>query len=172
MTRNAVLAWTAQTLNGLPPLPVLRPDQSGPVPVEALDHRPKRGQAADSVIVVAVLPSSNERRFAHPRGEYGSKIRDLSIRLDLYWITMDEQVGGQVFDALLDNIDDLFRGYPEPSIGVQMVDPLTGEQSILQKVGEEIRTAVADPVRDPDELEGLVLFTAQKWLTVSELLAG
>ena len=68
----------------------------------------------------------------------------------------------------MEQIDGIFRTVTIP---VAISDPDSGSQSVLVWIGEELTTSVAEPLLD-ESLQGLVVFTAQKTLAVTEHVTG
>ena len=139
------------------------------VPVQAavFSQRPRQVAVGDQAVVVITIPQSRERRLTLSRGA-GRKAIVHQVRLDIYWLATDEQDGGRQFDGLLARLDQLFRATPLPAA---LSDPESGEQSVLTAVGEEIDTRLEPPLLD-EQGEGLVAFTAEKLLTITEHVTG
>lgn len=138
-----------------------------PVPCAVMTQRPREIAVGEQAVVAINVPESKERRFTLSRGA-GRKEIIHQVRLDIYWIAADEQQGGQAFDDLLEQIDAMFRGATIPA---NIADPDSGAQSVILWIGEEIATTVEEPLLD-ESLQGLVVFTAQKTLAVTEHLSG
>ena len=138
-----------------------------PAPCAVLTQRPKAIGVGEQAVIVVGVPASKEERLTLGRGS-GRKRVDHQVRLDVYWLAADEQDGGDEFDGLLEQIDGIFRSVTIPA-GVQ--DPATGASSVVVWIGEEIETAVDEPVLD-GSLQGLVGFSARKTLLVTEHVTG
>lgn len=138
-----------------------------PVPCAVVTQRPKEIAVGEQAVVAIGVATSHEKRFTLSRGA-GRKQVEHQVRLDIYWVAADEQQGGEAFDDLLEQIDTIFRGVPIPA---NIQDPDSGAQSVILWIGEEIETAVDEPLLD-ESLQGLVVFTAMKTLAVTEHLTG
>jgi len=138
-----------------------------PVPCAVLNQRPKEIAVGDQAVIVINIAHSKEVRFTMPRTTGNKKI-DHQVRLDLFWVSSDEQDGGNAFDQLLEQVDGIFRAAPMPE---SLTDPESGAPSTLLFVGEDIETAVNEPLLD-ESLLGMVVFTATKIVLATELTQG
>ena len=138
-----------------------------PVLCQVFSQRPKEVAVGETAVIIVTIPQSREKRFTLNRG-YGRKQVDHTVRLDIYWVAADEQQGGQWFDGLLWQIDHIFRGVTIP---VDIADPDNGEQTVILFIGEDIETRLDAPLLD-ESVQGVVAFTAEKTLTVTEHLTG
>lgn len=138
-----------------------------PVPCVVVTQRPRQIAVGEQAVIAVSVAESKERRFTLSRGA-GRKEIVHQVRLDVYWIAADEQRGGVAFDDLLEQIDGIFRA---TTIPVAIADPDSGGQSVIVWIGEEITTIVDEPLLD-ESLQGLVAFTAQKTLAVTEHVVG
>ena len=139
------------------------------VPVQAavFSQRPKQVAVGDQAVVVITCPESRERRLTVTRGS-GRKEVVHRLRLEVYWVAADEQTGGRAFDTLLWQLDNLFRSVAIPAA---VSDPESGEASVVLFIGEAIETTLHEPVLD-EAPQGLVAFSAEKVLTVTEHVTG
>lgn len=138
-----------------------------PVPCAVVTQRPREIAVGEQAVIAINVPESKERRYTLSRGT-GRKEISHQVRLDIYWVAADEQQGGTAFDDLLAQIDGIFRTLPIP---VDIRDPESGSQSVILWIGEEMTTSVQEPLLD-ESLQGLVVFTAQKTLAVTEHVSG
>ncbi|HEY8744820.1 MAG TPA: hypothetical protein VIU62_17155 [Chloroflexota bacterium] len=157
MSRLAVKAYCRQAMALL----------DVPVPCVVVTQRPREIAVGEQAVITINVPESKERRLTLSRGA-GRKEISHQVRLDIYWIAADEQQGGAAFDDLLEQIDGIFRTVTIP---VAISDPDSGSQSVLVWIGEDLTTSVAEPLLD-ESLQGLVVFTAQKTLAVTEHVMG
>ena len=157
MSRLAVKAYVEQQLAGL----------SIPVACTVLRQRPKTVEVGEQAVIVVDVAMSRERRYTIPRG-VGRKQVDHQVRLDVYWLAADEQQGGDDFDALLEQIDAIFRAAAIPA---DATDPETSDTSQIVFIGEDIDTEAEPPLTD-ESLQGLVAFAARKTLAVVEHIVG
>ena len=157
MSRLAVKAYCRQAMALL----------DVPVPCVVVTQRPREIAVREQAVITINVPESKERRFTLSRGA-GRKEISHQVRFDIYWIAADEQQGGAAFDDMLEQIDGIFRTVTIP---VAISDPDSGSQSVLVWIGEELTTSVAEPLLD-ESLQGLVVFTAQKTLAVTEHVTG
>ena len=138
-----------------------------PVTCEIFAQRPKEVEVGQNAIIVVNVPQSREKRLTMPR-TYGQKVIEHQVSLVVYWVSDDEQTGGQYFDGLLWQIDHIFR---TTAIQATITDPDNGEQSVLDFVGENIDTRVDAP-EFAGEDQSVVVFAAEKVLLLSERLVG
>ncbi len=157
MSRPAVKAFCRQAMALL----------DVPVPCAVVTQRPRQIEVGEQAVITIQVAESKERRFTLSRGA-GRKEIVHQVRLDIYWLAADEQQGGAAFDDLLEQIDGIFRTVTIPAA---ISDPDSGSQSVIVWIGEEVATAVEEPLLD-ESLQGLVVFTAQKTLAVTEHLTG
>ena len=141
---------------------------TGEVPMLVWAQQPKVTIAdTDQCAVVVSTPNSSEERLSRPRGPSGTKQRKVQVRLNFTWVYTDDQVGGQNFDLLLDAIDKLIGNLPLP---IPLIDPVTGEPSTLQDLGENIDTTLADPQTEQGP-ENRMIYLAEKRLLVKEYVS-
>ncbi|MGI8915207.1 MAG: hypothetical protein ACR2JY_15715 [Chloroflexota bacterium] len=157
MSRPAVKAFCRQAMALL----------DVPVPCAVVTQRPRQIEVGEQAVITIQVAESKERRFTLSHGA-GRKEIVHQVRLDIYWLAADEQQGGAAFDDLLEQIDGIFRTVTIPTA---ISDPDSGSQSVIVWIGEEVATAVEEPLLD-ESLQGLVVFTAQKTLAVTEHLTG
>lgn len=138
-----------------------------PAPCAVLTQRPKEIEVGEQAVIVVNVPESKERRYTLNRG-FGRKQIEHRVRLDVYWVAADAQTGGQAFDGLLEQIDGIFRTVVIPA---NISDPDSGGQSVIVWIGEEIDSAIEEPLLD-ETLQGMVVFSAQKQLAVTEHIGG
>lgn len=138
-----------------------------PVPCAVLTQRPREISVGEQAVLLIALPASKEERFAGPRPA-GRKQVTHRVALDVYWVAADDQQGGESFDQLLEQIDALFRGATMPAA---VRDPQSGTESQIVFIAEEIETAVNEP-QLIEQLEGYIVFTAQKMVQVVEHTTG
>jgi hypothetical protein len=138
-----------------------------PVPCAVVTQRPRQIDVGEQAVVAINVAESKERRFTLSRGA-GRKEIVHQVRLDIYWIAADDERGGAAFDDLLEQIDAIFRAVAIPAA---IADPDSGGQSVIVWIGEEIATTVEEPLLD-ETVQGLVVFTAQKTLAVTEHVTG
>ncbi|GEM_PF-6024082 len=131
-----------------------------PAPCAVLTQRPKEIEVGEQAVIVVNVPESKERRYTLNRG-FGRKQIE-------HRVAADAQAGGQAFDSLLEQIDGIFRAVVIPA---NVSDPDSGGQSVIVWIGEEIDTTVEEPLLD-ESLQGMVVFSAQKQLAVTEHVAG
>lgn len=128
------------------------------------------GQARLGALTAAILGTvedSVEHRFSGPRG-FGQKHIVYVVPVFLHATSNDEEAGGDNFDVLCNLIVSAFRGC---NSGQMITDPVTGEQSQLLKIGEELTLKRLEPVlfkRGSSRLR----FMAELELSVEELVTG
>jgi hypothetical protein len=91
---------------------------------------------AKAFTVVSSPLDEDEHRIAGARGPTGTKEIVWRIPVLIYAEAAKADNGGDQFDILIWQCIKAFRTGPT---GVTLTDPLTGEQSVLFKIGENIR---------------------------------
>lgn len=136
--------------------------------VAGFAQRPKRGKAGFDVFVIVGRVSRRESRLTSPRGPAEKELR-YDVEVMLYAEHSDAQVGGDHFDALIENTCQAYRAL---SIGnPTLTDSFGGPNSYLTNFGEEIAVDLLDPFFTDAE-ETRPAFQAVLTVSVSEILTG
>lgn len=157
MTRLAVKSYVAAQLQSL----------NVPGNCTVCYEDPKVEEVVTQALIVIRILRSKEVRFTMSRGTGNKKIEH-EVTVTINWITDDEQAGGRIFDAVLEQLDGFMRASPLPA---DLMDPDSGLPSRLLFAGETIETEVVPPEQADSQL-GAVVFGALKLYTVTELVQG
>jgi hypothetical protein len=128
---------------------------------------PKVEEVVTQALLVIRILRSRETRYTMPRLTGNKKIEH-EVSVTVNWITDDEQAGGRIFDAVLEQLDGFMRAAPLPA---DLTDPDSGLPSRLLFAGETIETEVVPPEQADSQL-GAVVFGALKLYNLTELVQG
>jgi hypothetical protein len=135
--------------------------------VHGYRQRPKREKVGVTTILTVGRVRRREDRETIPRGS-AEKLNAYTVDVLLYAEHSDEQVGGDHFDALIENTCDVYRratpGNPT------LVDAIIGQTSYVTHIGEHIDVDLLD-VEFVGGQQSRVAFRAILTLDVSEILS-
>lgn len=130
-------------------------------------QRPKREKAGQHAILVVGQLRRVEDRETSPRG-LAEKLNVYTVELLLYAEHSDEQIGGDHFDALCENVADTYRritpGNPT------LVDAVSGQTSYITHVGEHIDVELL-PTEFAGANQSRIVHRAVLTLEVREILS-